>query len=121
MRLLPTNRTRKLEPIIVALILGGAHLETRASRGGQKYMKPMPCTAQNRKGQTHSTRPGESRIAVTRIRWAPPQMQEPTPIFHISEGSLPVPRPCHRHKANRSGSPMILKNGSIDWYQGIGT
>src|SRR5690349_10722412 len=120
MRLLATNRTRNAAPIIVALILGGAVRETRDRNGGQKYMKPTPCTAQNRNGQTHKTRPDESAIAATRMRWAPPQMKAPTPILRSSEGSPPRPRPRQAHRRNSSGTQRMLNKGSIDWNQGMG-
>jgi ABC-type transporter Mla maintaining outer membrane lipid asymmetry permease subunit MlaE len=45
-RLLATNRVRKLTPIIVALIFAGAARETSASSVGQKYMNPTPWIAQ---------------------------------------------------------------------------
>src|SRR5438105_1429969 len=116
------NKTRKAPPIIVALTFGGAARDTRARNGGQKYMNPTPCTAQNRNGHTHGTLPvPQARMAATRIRFAPPQMKAPAPIFLSSEGSLRVPRPCQRHKANSKGRVMILNNGSIDWNQGIGS
>src|SRR3982751_4447716 len=121
MRLFATNRTRKQLPIIVAFTLGGAVRETSESNGGQKYMKPMPCMAQYKNGQIHNTRPGERTIAATRIRLAPPQMNEPVPILSSSDGSAWLPRACQRHIANSSGKAMMLNSGSIDWYQGIGT
>src|SRR4051794_39366706 len=122
MRLLATNNTRKAPPIIVAFTFGGAARDTRARNGGQKYMKPTPCTAQNRNGQPRGTLlVPKAAIAAPRIRFAPPQMKAPAPIFLSSEGSPRVPRPCQRHRANSSGRLMMLNNGSIDWNQGIGT